>query len=319
MTKIISYRHSATLDIQPFAFLEVAGGISAAGRRREARVISSADVTTVSVRAFDFYGSMPPPAEPTEAAESAEPPLQPVPAAAPEVVEPAPASPERAESADAARAEAEAQAAAVVAEMLAREREQIVQQAQEEAAQHLATARAQAAALTAEAYAEGLRQGEAAARREVLAQLSPILTAFQQAAAEITQLRATVLQQAEEDVLTLAFQLARKIVQHEVSASRRVLAVTLRRALMHVVEQDAITVRVHPDDLMYATELQHELRHTLGALKALTIQSDTTVGRGGCIVDSSLGTIDARIEAQFDELERHFRRQYSLDLETHAA
>ena len=85
------------------------------------------------------------------------------------------------------------------------------------------------------------RQGEEAARQALTAQLSPVLSAFQQATTEIVHLRATVLQQAEEDIITLAFQLARKIIQREVLEHREVLAATLTRALEHVVQQDQIS------------------------------------------------------------------------------
>ena len=212
-----------------------------------------------------------------------------------------------------------ARAAHAAAALLARERERVLQEAQDEAARCLASAQEQAVAITTAAYEQGFRQGEEAARQALMAQLSPVLGAFQQALAEIGHLRAVVLRQAEEDIITLAFQLARKIIRREVLEYREVLATTLKRALEHVVEQDQIVVRVHPEDLHYATEITEELGHVRGDLKTLTVQGDTSVGRGGCVVESSLGTIDARIEAQFDELEQRFRAQHSLDLEARVA
>jgi flagellar assembly protein FliH len=203
--------------------------------------------------------------------------------------------------------------------MLARERERVLQEAQDEAARCLASAQEQAVGLTTTAYEQGFRQGEEAARQALTAQLSPVLSAFQQATTEIVHLRATVLQQAEEDIITLAFQLARKIIQYEALEHREVLAATLTRALEHVVEQDQIVVRVHPDDVHYAAEIKEALGQARGDIKTLTVQGNTSIGRGGCLVESSLGTIDARIEAQFDELEQRFRAQHALDLEVRVA
>jgi len=205
------------------------------------------------------------------------------------------------------------------AALLARERERVLQEAQDEATRCLANAQEQAVALTTAAYEQGVRQGEEAARQALTAQLSPVLSAFQQATTEIVHLRATVLQQAEEDIITLAFQLARKIIQYEALEHREVLAATLTRALEHVVQQDQIVVRVHPDDVNYATEIKEELGHTRGDIETLTVKGDTSVGRGGCLVESSLGTIDARIEAQFEELEQRFRAQHALALEVRVA
>jgi flagellar assembly protein FliH len=215
----------------------------------------------------------------------------------------------------AAKHEDAARTAHAAAALLARERERVLQEAQDEAARCLVSAQEQAVVITTTAYDQGFRQGEEAARRALMSQLSPVLDAFQQAIAEIGHLRAGVLRQAEEDIITLAFQLARKIIRREVLEYREVLATTLKRALEHVVEQDQIVVRVHPEDLHYATEITEELGHARGDLKTLTVQGDTSVGRGGCVVESSLGAIDARIEAQFDELEQRFRAQHSLDCE----
>jgi flagellar assembly protein FliH len=219
----------------------------------------------------------------------------------------------------AAMQEEAARTAHTVTDMLARERERVLQEAQDEAARCLVSAQEQAVALTTAAYDQGFRQGEEAARQALTAQLSPVLSTFQQATTEIAHLRTAVLQQAEEDIIALAFQLARKIIQYEALEHREILAATLARALEYVVEQDQIVVRVHPDDLRYAAEIKEALGRTRGDIKTLTIQGDTSVGRGGCLVESSLGTIDARIEAQFDELEQRFRAQHSLDHEARVA
>jgi flagellar assembly protein FliH len=219
----------------------------------------------------------------------------------------------------AARQEETARVAHAAAALLARERERVLQEAQDEAARCLARAQEQALAITTAAHEQGFREGEEAARQALIAQLSPVLGAFQQAITEIGHLRAVVLRQAEEDIITLAFQLAHKIIRREVLEQREVLATTLERALEHVVEQDQIVIRVHPEDWHYATQITGELGHVRGGLKTLTVQEDTSIGRGGCVVETSLGTIDARIEAQFDELEQRFRTQHSLDREASVA
>jgi flagellar biosynthesis/type III secretory pathway protein FliH len=305
-------------NIQPFTMSGATIDLSILAPERVVlgRVITGADAYAVPVRLFDFYG------HPANATASARGKMEsesdtmgvPTAAAAPETTKP-PSEPIALDEV-AALQEGARRAAHT---MLARERERVLQEAQDEAARCLASAQEQAAALTTAAYAQGLRQGEEAARQALTAQLSPVLSAFQQATAEIVHLRATVLQQAEEDIITLAFHLAHKIIQREVLEQREVLATTLKRALEHVVEQDQVIVRVHPDDVHYATEIKAALGQARGDIKTLTVQGDTSVGRGGCVVESSLGTIDARIEAQFEELEQRFRAQRTLDLEVPVA
>ena len=139
-----------------------------------------------------------------------------------------------------------------------------------------------------------------------------MFASLQQAAAGCVQIRQEVLQQAEEDIIALAFHLARKIIQHEAVYNPDILVATLRRALAAVMDRDHVVVRVNPADLERALQLQADLLHTVEGLRHLTIEGDQTVGPGGCRVESTFGEIDARLEAQFEELERRFREHYSL-------
>ena len=74
-----------------------------------------------------------------------------------------------------------------------------------------------------------------------------------------------------------------------------------------------------PCHCLYEYFCQAPLGHARGDIETLTVKGDTSIGRGGCLVESSLGTIDARIEAQFEELEQRFRAQHALALEVRVA
>jgi flagellar biosynthesis/type III secretory pathway protein FliH len=192
------------------------------------------------------------------------------------------------------------------------EPETLLQQAQVQAERCLVEARERAAAIEAEGYSAGLKKSEEAAYTAVQTQFASVFTSLQQAAAGCVQLRQEVLQQAEEDIVALAFHLARKIIQHEALYNRDVLVATLRRALASVMDRDHVVVRVNPADLERAMQLQTDLLHTVEGLRHLTIEGDKTVGPGGCLVESTFGEIDARLETQFEELEQRFREHYSL-------
>lgn len=199
------------------------------------------------------------------------------------------------------------QSAACLAQQAQEEAERCLARAQEEAEHCLAQAQERATALTQEAYDNGLRQGEAVAREEVTKQCVTLFASLKQAAEALSQARAEVLSLAEEDIITLALQLAQKIVHYEVSGHRQVLATTLQRALAYLVDCDRIVIRVNPADLAQAQELQPRLMDSGSLNTACSFRGDQSIGRGGCIVDSEFGSIDARIDAQFAELEQHLR------------
>ena len=185
----------------------------------------------------------------------------------------------------------------------------LILEAQAAAERCIAEAQTQAAALQAQAYDEGFRQGEAAGKNAISEQFTTALASFLQATEDITSLRAEVLRLAEADIITLAFHIARKIIHQEVRCPRDILAATLQQALLHVVDREQVVVRVHPADLDLASSLVQDLRQKIDGLRQLTVEGDPTVGRGGCVVASAFGEIDARLEAQFEELEQRFREQ----------
>ena len=188
----------------------------------------------------------------------------------------------------------------------------LLQQTQAQAERCLIEARERAAAMEAEGYRAGLKKSEEAAYTAVQTQFASVFASLQQAAEGCIRLRQDVLQQAEEDIVTLAFHLARKVIQHEALYNRDILVATLRRALASVMDRDHVVVRVNPADLERALQLQADLLHTVEGLRHLTIEGDKTVGPGGCLVESTFGEIDARLETQFEELEQRFREHYSL-------
>jgi flagellar assembly protein FliH len=192
------------------------------------------------------------------------------------------------------------------------EAERCLVRAREEAERSLAAAKSEAITLKEEAIRQGILQGEECSKQMALAQCTAVLESFQQAVAEITGLRATVLRRAEEDIVTLAFHIARKIIRQEILLNRDVVLSTVRCALETLVDRDTILVRIHPIDLEQVQIMKKELLRQVKGIKNLTLQGDETIERGGCVVESRFGEIDARIEEQLTELEQRFREHLTL-------
>jgi flagellar assembly protein FliH len=186
------------------------------------------------------------------------------------------------------------------------EREQLLQQAREEADHYLVLAREQAEVLKQEAHTQGLEEAEDTVRQEMSTHFASVLMSLQQALEELADVRMEALRAAEQDVVNLAFALARKIVHHDIRCNRQVILATLRQALAYLVDQDRVVIHVNPADLDQAQTLRQDLEQSSQSDAVLDIQPDETVDLGGCLIHSKFGTIDARIETQFDELMHYF-------------
>jgi flagellar biosynthesis/type III secretory pathway protein FliH len=67
---------------------------------------------------------------------------------------------------------------------------------------------------------------------------------------------------------------------------------------------DWIRLRVHPDDEAPVTARRDALAARAPGAAALDIVADETVGRHGCVVETAVGRVDARLETQLAALER---------------
>jgi flagellar assembly protein FliH len=142
--------------------------------------------------------------------------------------------------------------------------------------------------------AEGREEGLAEARE--LAR--PALEALGEAIAGLEALRAQVVEQLECDAVAMAFDLAEQILGAALEvAPQRVLDV-IRGALRRLGERRHVTVVVNPDDHALVGELIDELRDEAGGIEHIVVIADRRVERGGVIVRTEEGEIDAQIRTQ---------------------
>jgi flagellar assembly protein FliH len=160
----------------------------------------------------------------------------------------------------------------------------------------LAAARAEADMLRESARAEGF----AAGRDDAVAALEPAVAALTQAVADVHAQQAEAASQLERRAVELGLALARKILGGalEVEPERVLEAVT--GALRGIVERERITIMVNPDDLEIVREAMDNLKASLGGIEHCEVQAERRVGRGGCIVRTPVGDVDARVETKLE-------------------
>lgn len=147
-----------------------------------------------------------------------------------------------------------------------------------------------------QAYQDGYRDGLAALEafkqthvRQSSAQIGGLVQAVGGQLDELQQDMARAL-------AVSATNLARQIVRTELQARPDLVAMVAAEALdTLLLSARHITVRVHPDDQALVQQ---------GAAEVLTARggrviADSNVARGGCLVDSDIGSIDATMETRW--------------------
>jgi flagellar biosynthesis/type III secretory pathway protein FliH len=160
----------------------------------------------------------------------------------------------------------------------------------------LAQAEQDAAVLREQARAEGFAAGHA----EALAALEPALAALSAAALAVDAQRAEVAEALERRAVELGLALAGKVLAGALEVEPERVVESVRGALRGIVERERIIVLVNPEDLEIVRAAMDEVRASLGGIEHCEVQAERRVGRGGCVVRTPVGDVDARVETKLE-------------------
>ena len=154
-------------------------------------------------------------------------------------------------------------------------------------------------AVQAEAKAAGHAEGSAAADREMSDMMATMRNLVDMARVE----RHKLIETAEPELVRLAVGIAERVLHQQIALDRGVVVEMAKVAIGRLVEKESVTVRVNPGDLERMREHRDELLNN-GEIKNFRIVEDQRVDRGGVVVETDGGTIDARISTQVNEAKR---------------
>jgi flagellar assembly protein FliH len=172
--------------------------------------------------------------------------------------------------------------------------------AREDAAAIVAAAQAEADAIREQARAQGHAEGFAAGREEAAAQAAPAVQALAETLVQAQAERDRAADEVEAAAVELAIQIAEKAVTASLAVDPSLVVDVVRGALRCLVERERVTVQVHPEDLPLVREAVESLVTQLGGIEHIEVQEERRVQRGGAIVRSTTGEIDARVQTKLE-------------------
>jgi DNA-binding response OmpR family regulator len=113
----------------------------------------------------------------------------------------------------------------------------------------------------------------------------------------------------EEEVASLSFVIAQKVLREHVLETRDVILGQVRAALGHLHESGLIRIRVNPSDLPCLEGSRSALSQTPHGLLTLKFEADPGVSPGGCLVQASSLLIDATLDTQLLRLGEALRKR----------
>ncbi len=127
------------------------------------------------------------------------------------------------------------------------------------------------------------------------------------------EIRDKTLSETEQDILRLSVKLAEKIIGREIKTDKATVVDIVANSLRNAKRQDKLTIRVSQKDYSTVQEKFVELSQS-SRTSYVDIVPDPRVTLGGCIIESEVGTIDARLETQLRVLEKALLGQTEMVL-----
>lgn len=179
----------------------------------------------------------------------------------------------------------------------------IIKKAQEDAAKITAEATAEMDKLKKSAYNDGYAEGRESGYGEGRAEVERLVGRTHTILESVMQRREEILRETEQQIVELVILMTRKVVKIISENQKSVVMANVLQALKKVKGRGEVTLRVNLADVKLTTEHIQDFIKQVENIKGITVLEDSTVEKGGCIVETDFGAIDARVQSQLSELE----------------
>lgn len=172
--------------------------------------------------------------------------------------------------------------------------------AKSEAQKIIDRARGEAETIRSEARESGRSEG----RAEASTHIEEALETLNQAVKE----RKKIVKDAENEILRLALKIAEQIIRSEVSLHRDVCLNIVAEAISRISDREQVIIRVNREDSEYLKRYKDRLTGMLDGVKSFSILEDANVEPGGCLIETNLGFIDAKISTKLKSIEEALKK-----------
>lgn len=181
--------------------------------------------------------------------------------------------------------------------------QEIIRKAQEEAARIIEEAKVEQDSLKKNGYSEGLNKGREEGFAAGQGEVERLIERTHKILEGVMARREEILSETEQQIVELVILMTRKVVKIISENQKSVVMANILQALKKVKGRGEVTIRVNLADVKLTSEHTQDFIKQVENIQAITVLEDSSVEKGGCIVETDFGAIDARIQSQLSELE----------------
>ena len=180
---------------------------------------------------------------------------------------------------------------------------EIIKNAQEQAQKIIEEAQAQQAQIEERASKEGYEKGHEEGYEVGKQEADRLISRVHSILEAVMQRREEILKETEQQIVELVILMARKVVKVLSDSQKSIVMNNVLLALKKVKGRGDVTIRVNLEDVKLTAEHTKDFIERVEHIQNISVVEDSSVEKGGCIVETDFGAIDARISSQLKELE----------------
>ncbi|MCQ2578648.1 MAG: flagellar assembly protein FliH [Treponema sp.] len=193
--------------------------------------------------------------------------------------------------------------AAIIKAEAENEAQEIIKKAEAQAAQLLEEAQVRRQSIENESRQKGFEEGHEEGYQKGVAEVERLTERMHKMLEAVMQRREEILRDTETQIVELVILMCRKVIKILSENQKNVVMANVLAALKKVKTRGKVTLRVNLEEVKLTSEHADEFIKHIENVEGITVLEDSAVEKGGCIVETDFGAIDARISSQLTELE----------------
>lgn len=152
------------------------------------------------------------------------------------------------------------------------------------------------------AYEDGFSKGKKDGYEEGKKRAEEMIRSMEEILAKLEDLWPKMTSEYEDKIMQLVYRAAEKVVFGHIDIDNEVVKRSILNAFELIPKPLDVTININPDDYEFIETTKEDLFNNIKKIKRISIVSDPSVSRGGCLVESKDGDADSTIEKRLESI-----------------
>ncbi|MNZ61302.1 flagellar assembly protein H [compost metagenome] len=163
-------------------------------------------------------------------------------------------------------------------------------------------------AVKSEGFHQGFEEGKTEAQNSLQAKIEEMMNEASTVLQHAYMEKERIVQEAEPFLVELSCAIAEKVIDKQLDLEPEYTIELIKQSLSRKREQGTLTLCVAPSQFAFVQAAREELSLVIDSQAELQILPDPSVQDKGCVIRSSYGSVDARIDTQLVEIKKELLR-----------